>query len=314
MSQTTINESKFLEQFSTERKAVAFFEKFRWPDGRHCPYCGSLKTYPHKGRNFYYHCRESGCRRQFSCKTNTVMQSSKLPVKMWLYAMYKVSVARKDISSLQLAKDLGITQKSAWFMLQKIKEACRNNPDMLSGIVEVDETHVGVLEKNKHESKKLQAGRGVVGKSRVPGMRKRGSKTKAEVIEKQDVETLESEINRSVVKDSVVFVVFTDEHKGYSGLLKQEFEHDMVNNSAKEYVKDMASTDEIESVWAVLKRSITETYHHVSKKHLHRYVNETTFRLNESDVRNMLMARIVSLCSKTVGKTSLYNKLIRENA
>ena len=286
MSKTTISEFKFLEQFSTEKKAVAFFEKSRWTAGRYCPFCGSVNTYPRKSKQFFYICRESGCRKQFSCKTNTVMQSSKLPVKMWLYAMYKVSVARKGISSLQLAKQLGITQKSAWFMLQRIKEACGNDPDTLSGIVEIDETYIGGLEKNKHESKKLHSGRGTVGK--------------------RDGETLENEIGRSVVKGSVVF---TDEHKGYSGLLKKEFEHDTVNHSAKEFVKGMASTNGIESVWAVLKRSITGTYHHVSKKHLPRYVNEVTFRLNEGDVRNMLMDRIVALCSKMAGKTLPYSTL-----
>lgn len=141
ISETTINEFKFLEQFSTETKAVAFFEKSRWPDGRYCPHCGSFKTYPHKTRKFYYHCKGSKCRKQFSCKINTVMQSSKLPVKMWLYAMYKVSVACKGVSSLQLARELSITQKSARFMLQRIKEACGNDPDTLSGIVEINETY-----------------------------------------------------------------------------------------------------------------------------------------------------------------------------
>lgn len=147
MSNTTISEFKFLEKFSTERKAVKFFEKSRWKNGRFCPYCGSKSTYPHKSRKFFYHCREATCHKQFSCRVNTVMQSSKLPVKMWLYTMYKVSVARKGISSIQLAKQLGITQKSAWFMLQRIKEACGNNPELLGGIVEIDETFVGGLEK-----------------------------------------------------------------------------------------------------------------------------------------------------------------------
>ena len=178
MSKTNISEFEFLEQFNTEEKAVQFFEECRWPNGVSCPCCGSVKVYPHKTKNFYHICKEPECRKQFSCRTNTVMQSSRLPVRIWIYMMYKVSVARKEISSLQLAKELSITQKSAWFMLQRIKEACGNDPDILSGIVEIDETYIGKLEKNKDEKEKLHEGRGVVGKSCVLGMRERGGKKK----------------------------------------------------------------------------------------------------------------------------------------
>ena len=254
MSKTTISEYSFLERFNTEERAVEFFEMLRWKEGRTCPSCGCSDTYPHTTRKFYYHCRSPKCRLQFSCKTGTVMQSSKLPVRMWLYAMYKVSVARKGISSLQLAKQLGITQKTSWFMIQRIKEACGNDTDtMLSGIVEIDETYIGGLERNKHESKKLNEGRGVVGKVPVLGMRERDGKVRVKIVEDRKAETLKREITSMVKKGSVVF---TDEWKSYNVLIESDFEHSTVNHSAKEFVRGMASTNGIESVWAVLKRSI----------------------------------------------------------
>ncbi len=307
MSKTTISEYSFLERFNTEEKAVEFFEMLRWKGGTTCPSCGGTDTYPHKTRKFYYHCRSPKCRNQFSCKTGTVMQSSKLPVRMWLYAMYKVSIARKGISSLQLAKQLGITQKTSWFMIQRIKEACGNDTDtMLSGIVEIDETYVGGLERNKHESKKLNEGRGVVGKAPVLGIRERGGKVKVKVVEDRRAETLKREIAGIVEKGSIVF---TDDWKSYNCLIDSDYEHATVNHSAKEFVRGMASTNGIESVWAVLKRSIIGTYHHVSLKHLHRYVNEAAFRLNEGNVKNKLMDRLEALCCKMVGVTLPYRAL-----
>lgn len=308
MSKTTISEYSFLERFNTEEKAVEFFECLRWKEGVTCPKCGSGNTYRHTTRNFYHHCREKDCRLQFSCKTGTVMQSSKLPVRMWLYVMYKVSVARKGISSLQLAKQLGVTQKTSWYMIHRIKEACGNNNDtMLSGIIEIDETYIGGLERNKHESKKLNEGRGVVGKVPVLGIRERGGKVRAKIVPDRKAETLQKEITEAVEKGSIVF---TDEWKSYNILIESDYEHATVNHSAKEYVKGMASTNGIESVWAVLKRSIVGTYHHVSVKHLPRYVNEAAFRLNEGNVENKLMDRIEALCHKMVGVRLSYEELV----
>ena len=227
MSNNTISEYQFLKQFDTEEKAVTFFEQFRWSDGhRMCPRCGGDKTYPHKSRSFYYRC--PGCRKDFMCKVNTIMHASPLPVRMWLYALYKISVARKGIASIQLAKELGITQKSAWHMLHRIKEACGGETGPLSGIVEADETFIGGKERNKHQRKKLKSGTGWLGKQAVLGLREQGGRTKAMLIHGTDRATLEGAVRRTVTPGSTVC---TDEHSGYAQLPVAGYQHRTVRHA-----------------------------------------------------------------------------------
>jgi transposase-like protein len=220
--------------------------------------------------------------------------------------MYLLVTSRKGISSMQLAKEIGITQKSAWFVLQRLREACGNDPTVLLGIIEVDETYIGGKEKSKHESKKQRLGRGSVGKTAVIGMRERGGRVKAMTIPNTTANTLQSAILDNVAAGSEIQ---TDEHSGYQGI-EDHFYHDMVNHAGGEYGRPGVSTNGIESVWAVLKRGLHGVYHHASPKHLDRYVQEFAFRLNDGNVKRHTMDRLDSFIAASSGMRLTYERLI----
>ena len=218
MEEKTVGLSEFLEQFNTEKKAITFFASARWPKSRFCVACGSVNTYEHKSRQFYYHCRD--CRKQFSYKSNTIMQASPIPVRTWLYAMYQVSVAYKGINSLRLSKETGMTQKSARFMLQRIKKACKAQGLMLPNIAEIGET-TSNEESNKHAPKKLRTSRsGVgkrVGKQVATAMRGRADNAKAQPVSGTNQVSPQHEI-RGVVQPGAPYD--TNEHGTYRELAK----------------------------------------------------------------------------------------------
>lgn len=301
----TISTYEFFQQFPDEQAAIDCIESRRWPDGVRCAYCNSEKTKRISNRPQYHQC--NACRKQFTVRTGTIFERSHIPLHKWMYAMYLLQTARKGISSLQLSKELGITQKSSWFLLHRLREACDIEAVRMDGEVEVDETYVGGKERNKHESKKLKAGRGTVGKQAVLGMREREGRVKAKPIDDTSSQTIQQEIHENVEEGATLY---TDEHCAYQGL--EGYEHQSVKHSAKEYVNQMAHTNGIESVWAVLKRGYNGVYHHWSKKHMRRYVNEFVFRLNEGNVRNHTMVRLNHLINNAIGKRLTYEELIAD--
>ena len=260
--------------YGDEASAEQWFINQRWPDGIQCTHCESGQITVRENRKpMPYHCRD--CRRYFSVRTNTVLQSSNLSLSKWALAYFLFSTNLKGVSSMKLHRDLGITQKSAWHLAHRIRESWNETAERFAGPVEADETYVGGKESNKHEWKKQRAGRGTVGKTPVAGMIDRPTnRIVTRVVESTSKRELQGFVTQHTEDDAWVY---TDEAAAYKGINRP---HEAVSHSAGEYVREQAHTAGIDSHWAMLKRGITGVYHHISVKHLPRYAGEFAGRHN----------------------------------
>jgi transposase-like protein len=313
MENGELNLASMAEIFADEDKARAFLENLVWPNGPICPHCGCTEVYKLTGkpeskkpvRPGVYKCKK--CRKQFTVRIGTVMEESLIPIRKWLMAFHLITSSKKGVSSHQIAREVGITQKSAWFLNHRIREAMKKEPmaSMLNGIVEVDETYVGG--KPRKGDDKRKRGRGTT-KQPVLVLVERDGGVRAKPIGNTTSKTLKNEIAINVAKEAIVM---TDELHSYFGLDKTYAGHETVTHNVGEYSrinKDglNINTNTAESFFALLKGGHYGIFHQLSKKHLHRYCNEFGFRWNRRKTTDG--QRMVEAIQGAKGKRLFYRQ------
>lgn len=279
---------QLLDYFRLESTGIAYYENLRWGDNPTCPHCGAEKPYK---TNRGWKCSNKECYKKFTVRVGTIFENSKIAFRIWFAAIYLATSHKKGISSVQLAIDLGITQKTAWFVLHRIREMLKEKaPKMLgeANTVEVDETYIGGRERNKHHGQKRSFedntlkndGTPFVDKKVVIGIIERSGKVVLKHVPSASKKNMVALINKHVPVGSKIY---TDEWRAYKGL-GRTYTHDTVKHALQIYVAGDVHTNTIENFWSVLKRGLYGIYHQVSDKHLERYLDEFSSRFNTRDL------------------------------
>lgn len=314
-----LNLSTLSHLFTNEADARQFLENKRWPNSPVCPHCKGKEAYQltakpnsrHPVRPGVYKCKS--CREQFTVRVGTIFEDSKIPLSKWLMAIHLMTSSKKGVSSHQIARELGITQKSAWFLNHRIREAMKLEPmsSMLQGTVEVDETYVGG--KPRKGTGPHKRGRGT-DKTPVMVLVERDGNARAMPLENVTGDTLKNEIAVNVAKEAIIV---TDELPSYHGVRENVLQHRTVTHSHGEYARKdpdgfNVHTNTAESFFALLKRGHYGIFHQLSKKHLHRYCNEFGFRWNNRKVTDG--ERMVAAINGIEGKRLFYKTPTTESA
>lgn len=281
--------AQFLNAFNSEEACRKHFETIRFKDGDFCPHCKHNKINRFSDGKRY---RCASCKQDFTIKTGTLFGESKIPMQKWFIAIYLLTTRNKGISSIELSKQVGVSQKTAWFMDHRIREALKQGNGKLMGTVEVDETYLGGYHPRKHGFSK---------KSAILGMTERGGRMRAMPVPDRQTHTILKALTNHVDKRAYLM---TDDAGVYRKVVRIGYKHDSVKHSRKQYVKGNIHTNSIESFWALFKRNYHGTYHQMSKKHLQRYIDEITFRFNNREVDMQDMFNEVTKLIAKRGKMS----------
>ena len=300
---------QMMNMFPDEAAAIQWFEAQVWGGHRCCGHCGSFDTSEvPNAKPMPYWCKD--CRSYFSVRTGTAIARSNVPLRKWAISVYLCVTSLKSVSSMKLHRDIGVSQKTAWFMLHRLREAwAKESNGPFDGPVEVDEAYFGGRRKNMSNSRRNElkdTGRGSVGKTAVVGAKDRASnRVSVEVVERTDKATLHRFVADSAAPEATVY---TDDATAYQGIPNP---HETVKHSVSEYVRDQAHTNGIESFWAMLKRAHKGTFHKMSPKHLNRYVQEFAGKHNirECNTLDQMRTTVAGL----VGRNLLYRDLVADN-